>query len=142
MAKKNIDEYITAKELKEDVDFLVRNDCGCCRHEIGSDKDGNNWFILVGWQDGFEKVSKEDCTDGYASDETWRIATKIGYQSANNIMQCDFDVDFTMPYNEETGEVDDTCIKLPKCESETDWEIEAAQLNKFAEIAIKDYELE
>lgn len=52
-----------------------------------------NYAVCIGWH---------DTGDG------WMVAWKIGRQTTNNVMQCDFDVDFEMPYDPETGDVDDT----------------------------------
>ena len=40
------------------------------------------------------------------------MAAKVAYQPHNSIMQCDYDVDWTMPYDEETGDVWDTDITV------------------------------
>lgn len=53
----------------------------------------HNYAVCIGWH---------DTGDG------WMVAWKIGRQTTNNAMQCDFDVDFEMPYDPETGDVDDT----------------------------------
>ena len=69
---------------------------------LGSD-DKNDWAIVLGWADGFEEEPNDPCMSG-----TWRICAKLAYQPWNSIMQCDYDIDWYMPYDEETMEVDDT----------------------------------
>ncbi len=69
--------------------------------------DNKQWALVLGWGAGFEEDEKDDCMDG-----TWRLCAKLAYQSTNSIMQCDYDVDWLMPYNEETGEVDDNEISI------------------------------
>lgn len=70
---------------------------GCCHLEYASD-DRYRYSVCMGWADAY------DTPDG----PRWAVAWKIGRQTHNNIMQCDIDVDFEMPYDEDTGEVDDT----------------------------------
>lgn len=67
----------------------------------------NNWAIVLGWSDGFEEDSTDPCMNG-----TWRICAKLTYQPNNSIMQCDYDIDWDMPYDEITGEVDDNEISI------------------------------
>lgn len=74
---------------------------------LGTDDAANNWAIVLGWNDGFEANETDDCTDG-----TWRLCSKLAYQPKNSIMQCDYGIDWIMPYNEETGDVDDTEISI------------------------------
>ena len=74
---------------------------------IGEDYEGNDWAIVLGWADGFEEDEEDDCTDG-----TWRICAKMAYQEWNNISQCDYDHDWLMPYDEESGEVDDNEVSI------------------------------
>ena len=65
--------------------------------------DNNRWAICLGWQDGFEP----DESDKY-SFEDLHLCVKLAFQPINSMLQCDYDVDWTMPYNEATEEVDDT----------------------------------
>lgn len=57
--------------------------------------NGNRWAIAIAWMD-------------YDGDDNWRLYGKVAYQPSNSIMQCDYDIDWTMPYDEESGEVNDT----------------------------------
>ena len=83
---------IKGSMLKAWAKWLKENDCGCCHFRVG---DTAKWEmdICMGWHN-----------DG----EGWKIAWKIGIQSPYNGMQCDMDIDFDMPYDEESGEVYDT----------------------------------
>ena len=83
---------VTGKFVKESVKWLKREQCGCCSICFATD-DRYNYSVCIGWHDG-----------GHG----WEVAWKIGRQTTNNIMQCDFDVDFEMPYSDESGDVDDT----------------------------------
>lgn len=107
-----IDTKQFAKELKQAAEWLADNkeSGGCYRfHTVEmDDKDINkNVSIVLGWTDGFD--AKEQ--DKY-SDDTWRLAVKVGYQPVNSIMQCDYNVDFYQVYDKETEDVYDTEIAL------------------------------
>lgn len=74
---------------------------------LGTNKNNNNFAIVLGWSDGFEP----DETDYYMNG-TYRLCSKLAYQPNNSLMQCDYDIDWFMPYDEESGEVDDTEISI------------------------------
>ena len=109
---KKIDKKELAKQLKEAADYLADNkeSGGCYRfHTVEMDDKGinKNVSIVLGWTDGFDAEEQ----DKY-SDDTWRLAVKVGYQPINSMMQCDYDVDFNQVYDKETGDVYDTEICL------------------------------
>ena len=114
----------TGKWLKGCVDWLVKTKDGCCNLTIdGDDKD--YYCICVGWHDYTGNPK-----DG---DSRYKLAWKIGRQSIRNAMQCDFDIDFEMPYNPESGDVDDTINILdPLPKTKRDWEREATLARKEA----------
>ena len=80
--------YIYVTEIFNDLQKLDKN--ACYHHWLGRDYKGNIWALVFGWDD-------EDF-----------ILGKVAYQPVNSIMQCDYEWDWTMPYDVETGEVDDT----------------------------------
>ena len=73
---------------------------------LGEDEK-NDWAIVLGWADGFEENPNDNNLDG-----TWRICAKMAFQSKKSMMQCDYDIDWLMPYDEETMEVDDTEVSI------------------------------
>lgn len=83
---------VTGKFVKESVEWLREQANGCCSICFATD-DRYNYAVCIGWH---------DVGDG------WVLAWKIGRQALNNIMQCDLDVDFELPYSDESGDVDDT----------------------------------
>lgn len=96
------------QEFTKAVEYMKRTKFnGTYRWILGRDKNNNDWAIVLGWSNGFDADENDDCTDG-----TWRLCVKLAYQSWNNISQCDYDCDWTMPYNEETKEVDDTEVSI------------------------------
>lgn len=61
---------------------------------LGTDDNDNRWAIVLSWSDSYEA-----------------ICTKLAYQPNNSIMS-DYDIDWLMPYDEESGEVYDTELSL------------------------------
>lgn len=108
---------VTGKFAKESVEWLTENKMGCCSICFATD-NRYNYAVCIGWHD--------------IGDE-WVLAWKIGRQTLNNVMQCDLDVDFEMPYDPETGDVDDTLHVLdPLPKTKRDWEREATLARKEA----------
>ena len=58
----------------------------------------NRWAIAIAWMD-------------YDNDDNWQVFAKVGFQPKNSIMQ-EYDMDWDMPYDEDTGEVWDTEVSL------------------------------
>lgn len=128
---------VTGKELKKWYEGLVREQAGCCSINFASTKK-YRYCVCMGWQSGYGPASEETwlyekdgdlhpafCppVDPKEADKGWRICWKVGRQTHDNIMQCDYDVDFEMPYVTEKmakddpelceGEVDDTNSDIP-----------------------------
>lgn len=72
---------------------------------------------------GFRRVDvdteeREEVTVGnsifqtFGKKSVWKIFGKVAFQSKKNIMQCDYDIDWDMPYNPGTGDVFDTEIEI------------------------------
>ena len=119
---------ITGKDFKEAVDWLLKEKQGCVHQVLGTTNDGTELCFVVGWSKGTD-YGDDDKKYGYF-DEGYCISAKIGYQHRNNAMQTDYDWDFNMPYDLETGDVWDTSSYVPR---DADWEREAADYNKEAE---------
>lgn len=77
---------VTGKWLKQMYAELVKQDCGCA-HIPFSNTANHRVSVCVGWMDN--------------GTENGCIAWKIGWQTFNNIMQTDLDIDFDMPWNTE-----------------------------------------
>lgn len=80
---------------------------GCCHWLLETDNNGNEWSIVLGWQDGYEENKEDEASDG-----TWHLCAKVAYQPRNSIMQTDYDIDWVMPYDEDSGDVWDTDITV------------------------------
>lgn len=109
-------EYINGATLKEWVEWLKAESCGCCHVKVG-DTLTKEIDIVVGWHN---------------TGDEWQPAWKIGMQSFNNGMQCDMDIDFDMPYDETTGEVYDTLQAIEGDMDKIDWDGLAQEINETA----------
>lgn len=76
--------------------------CGVTHFGLSSNDKANRWALVFGWEDGFDK-DKDGSTE--------RFCGKVAYQSTRSAMQCDM-MDWEMPYDEKTGEVDDTDVEI------------------------------
>jgi hypothetical protein len=77
-------KQVTGKWLKGCYKWLVEHDCGCC-HIVFGESGEHEVCVCVGWTDDGTKDGK--------------VAWKIGWQTFNNAMQTDLDIDFDMPWN-------------------------------------------
>ena len=129
---------IDGKTVKGHVEWLKANDCGCCHFHL-IDTDNYRMHICIGWHDLGDGPKEKNY-------HNWKIAWKIGMETFNNGMQTDLDIDFIMPYDEETGEVFDTeMIIEDNITTMKEWNAIAAEMNRSAKEAVKwqlDYERE
>ena len=106
----NKEQFI--KEFKDAV-----NEMKTQKHPIGTyywilqRENGLDWAIVLGWNDGFDCTLKDEYLNG-----TYRLCAKFAHQSSKSIMQCDYVIDWFMPYNEESGYVDDTEVSIYTCD--------------------------
>lgn len=110
-------ELVRYKDLSESMQYLFDNSDHSitCYHKFATDNKGNVWAIVLGWQDGFENA------DG----STERVCGKVAYQPSNSAMQ-EYDIDWTMPYDDGTSEVDDTEVEI-KGKEDLQWLIQEAE---------------
>ena len=74
------------------------NSAGVTYFKMKTNDRKNTWAIVFAWEDGFEP-------DDTGNDA--RFCGRVAYQPKNSGMQCDL-MDWTMPFDENSGEVDDT----------------------------------
>ena len=92
------------KEFTNAIQDMKETKCnGTYYWILGRDENNNNWAIVLGYADGFEEDEADEYMDG-----TYRLCVKLAYQSNKSIMQCDYDIDWLMPYDEKSGFVDNT----------------------------------
>jgi hypothetical protein len=83
---------VTGKWLKQTYAELVKEDCGCA-HIPFANTAHHEVCVCVGWSD--------DGRGSQAEGPHYSVAWKIGWQTFNNAMQTDLDIDFDMPWNTE-----------------------------------------
>lgn len=147
---------VTGKTVKGWYEWLLKEDQGCCSVYF-ADNDKYRYCVCMGWHaSGTDENGKQQ----------WVVAWKIGRQTHNNAMQCDFDVDFEMPYVSEAeaaanpelcaGDVDDTLeivsarkrttiyreTKFSAPDGYRSWEALATQIRKTARRVWQDWRKE
>lgn len=121
-------KQITAKDFKDAVSSLT-NGYTCWHKLLGRTDAGTELVFVIGWSDaGYDEDDAKQ--NGYA-DGRYTICSKIACQSRYNGSQSDYDGDFEMPYDKETGDVWDTDTMVSN--NESDWETDAATYNKDAQ---------
>lgn len=121
-------KQITAKDFKDAVSSLT-NGYTCWHKLLGRTDAGTELVFVIGWSDaGYDEDDAKQ--NGYA-DGRYTICSKIACQSRYNGSQTDYDGDFEMPYDKETGDVWDTDTMVSN--NESDWEADAATYNKDAQ---------
>ena len=141
MRNANIRE-VTGSTLKSWYEELkATEDGGGCFSICFASDDKWNWVVCMGWlETGPERIPQPDGTfKDVEGDDGWRIAAKVGRQTLNNIVQCDYDIDFEMPCHDDDGEVDDTeRVFDGKPETMKEWNRIASWLRKDAR-RMKEY---
>lgn len=101
---KNLNLETIIKWSEKCVKELANGSNACYFFPLGaSNCKTNSMFIVIGWQGGFGD------TNSGIMDGDYRVCTKLAYN--DSALQCDYDVDWVMPFDEESGDVDDTeCI--------------------------------
>lgn len=95
------------KEFIEAVEEMKTQKEGVYYWILPIDDDKNDWAIVLGYSNGFDENEQDEFTDG-----TWRLCAKFAYQPNNSMLQCDYNVDWLMPYDEVTGDVDDREVSI------------------------------
>ena len=117
---------ITKEEIQLSVNWLMEQKEGCSYYKTGNyDKENNPLCVVFGWEGGYETDSEDLYADG-----EYRICCKIAFN--NSALQCDYEWDFVMPYDEDTSEVCDTDMYVGE-----DFDSLADYLNKQVETISK-----
>lgn len=99
--------------------------------ELGED-DKHVYGFLVGWIDGYDP-------EDYGNEEGRGLCIKMGYMPKRGMMY-DFE-DWLMPYNEDTGDVWDTCCSIGTDPNDPALKSDVAWLMKNWREFLKDYQL-
>ena len=92
-------ENLTAAFANAVKDMQATHFEGTYHWYLSTDDKGNDWAIVMSYMD-------------YDDDGNESLYAKLAYQPSNSIMQCDYDIDWLMPYDEETGELYDTELSV------------------------------
>lgn len=93
---KNIDANDFADAFLSMADAEERT--GCTWFDLCTDFHRNRWAVVLGWG------------------EEGNLRAKVAYQTGNSAMQCDYDVDWLMPFDENDGEVWNTDVAIEDAE--------------------------
>ena len=94
--------------------------------------DGRKLCLVMGWCEGYEKG------EGYQFEKDGIIYTLCSKLAVNiDDLQCDFDMDWYMPWDKETNEVYDTCMAVDKLEHDQDIYGNATWYDEQANIIVK-----
>lgn len=94
---------ITKKEFENAINEMVANkDSGVWYCPLQTLENGQELCLVLGWEEGYDKGEK------YQQEVDGTIYTLCGKVAVNiDDLQCDYDVDWYMPYTED-GDVYDT----------------------------------
>lgn len=111
--------------IQEAVQYIDSGDSYPTWHwELGRD-DEKMWCLVLGFMDGYEP-NENEFTDSYGQ----TLALKWGAISNRSAMY-EFDMDFEMPYDEETGEVWDSCTSIESFNALRDVKYEIEDFYEF-----------
>lgn len=111
--------------IQEAVQYIDSGDSYPTWHwELGHD-DEKMWCLVLGFMDGYEP-NENEFTDSYGQ----TLALKWGAISNRSAMY-EFDMDFEMPYDEETGDVWDSCTSITSFDASRDVKYEIENFYEF-----------
>lgn len=130
MAKEIILPKISGVTLSSAYEGLVKSQQGCWHSVLLVDNENNKWCLVMGFGSGFDEVPVFG---------TYRICTKIALNSSD--LQCDYEYDFTMPYDHVSGIVWDTDSEVPLSNesSAEEWDELAEQLSEQAQKVVEKF---
>lgn len=95
--------------VEEAIEQFLDGYNGTYFYKLGySDFHDGDWALVIGWSNNGAEDEGYNIADG----DGWEVCMKLAYN--DSYMQTDFDMDWEMPYNEETGDVDDTQLSLSR----------------------------
>ena len=91
---------------------------GTYHWHLATDDNNNDWAIVMAYMD-------------YDDDDNEHLYAKIAYQPNNSLMQCDYDIDWLMPYDKKTGDICDTELPVNSSSAKEDIEWLLEQFDKY-----------
>lgn len=130
MTKEIILPKISGETLSSVYEGLTESKEGCWHRVLLVDNEYNKWCLVVGFGSGFDESPDFG---------NHRICTKIALNSSD--LQCDYEYDFTMPYDHVSGIVWDTDSEVPLGieSSAEEWDELAEQLCEQAQKVVEKF---
>lgn len=105
----------TREDFKKAIEKMASGDIdGCMWLDMARLDDGRTLCLVLGWQDGYDVGEKYQQKVG---DTLYTLCAKIAVNIDD--LQCDYDVDWFMPWNED-GDVIDTDMAIDS-DGDFDW---------------------
>jgi hypothetical protein len=107
---------LTKKEIQDCIDFVWDSKEGTAYIEMGEIPDGRKLCLVFGWTEGYEKGEDyQDIVNGTVYTLCCKLAVNI------DDLQCDFDIDWYMPWGKKDGDVWDTMMAVTKDYDDYEW---------------------
>ena len=100
-------------------DYVIKNRVNVYYDVTQNADRGTMWYVL-------DTIGKNKYVIVFTREDDGTVFGKVAYQPVNSIMQCDYDLDWEMPYDKATGEVDDTETDISSVK-DIDWLYEQAE---------------
>ena len=129
MTKRNIITKARIKDvarfLKESIDWLVKEDGGCCKYELPDD----TFAIFIGWSGGFDAadetiIKSPNGQENIGGRWTSCYAVEAAVKINNDFDWCDFEY-LNYPWDPETGECWDNGVSMSPNMTDAEYEEEA-----------------
>ena len=98
---------ISKKEFAKCIKQALKNPHGTVWFEMGRLKHGEMLCLVFGWEDCYDSIEEYQIKEG---DTFYTLCAKLAFNGDD--LQCDYDIDWIMPYDEETGVVWDTSMAV------------------------------
>lgn len=93
---------IKSQDFQNAIDALTKNGAGTIYQEVSRMNDGKTLYLVFGYEEGYEKGEKYQVQE---EKTLWTLCAKLAFNVSS--LQCDYDVDWYMPYNK-CGDIYDT----------------------------------
>lgn len=109
---------ITRQQYIDMVEQAKNNPDGTVWHVMETLNDGRQLCLVMGYQEGYDKGEPYQITT--KSGEVLTLCEKLAVNIDD--LQCDYDVDWYMPWDKKSGEVWDTDTSVWDCTKENEWD--------------------
>lgn len=113
LLKEDVNEGELSKFIREAVDGLKKTNIGTWFKELG-----NGLYVVIGFSGGYGREKRDDVIQA-SDDLDYAICAKVAYNCDD--LQMDYDVDWSMPVDDETGDIWDSEISIEPCDIEDNY---------------------